>query len=326
MSIAINALRNLPWQDGIWAQLAKQISRDRLPNGLLLVGPRGVGKRALAERLVASLMCTNRTEHASPCGQCKGCTLRAAGHHPDLVIAQAEEGKATLAVDVVREFNRKMFLTSSQGAGRIGWLPAADSMNTAAANALLKTLEEPPRGATLVLQASSLAALPATIRSRCQLVPVAIAKPQMALDWLRSEHPELDDAALDWYAARPMLAAEAAAEQGARQDWKQGLQAVWAGRGDPLECAAQIEETDIEAWTAYGHHLLCELLRGDNAEAWPPGHASNRDARAALRRLADSVQAALHLGRSQANKRLMIEMQCMEWSRAGRVVRQQGAT
>lgn len=326
MSAAIDAVQVLPWQADLWVQLARQISRDRLPNGLLLVGPAGVGKRALTERVLASLLCSSRTDDAAPCGQCKGCTLRAAGHHPDLVIAQAEEGKATLAVDVVREFNRKMFLTSSHGSGRIGWLPAADTMNTAAANALLKTLEEPPAGATMILVASSLAALPATIRSRCQLVPVAIAKPQLAIDWLRERYPALDQAAIDWYAARPMLADHAEAEQGARKSWKQGLQAVWAGQRDPLDCAAQIDDNDIEPWTAYGHHLLCDLLRGDNAGEWPQARADNRSAREALRRLADSVQAALHLGRSQANKRLMIEMQCMEWSRAGRVVRQQGAT
>ena len=330
MSRAIASLQVLPWQQVTWTKLARQISNDRLPNGILLVGPPGVGKAALAERLIASILCENLGVNAEPCGQCKGCTLRSAGHHPDLVLAEPEEGKKTLGVDVVREFNRKMFLTSSHGEGRVGWVPAADSMNTAAANALLKTLEEPPRGATMVLVAASLAALPATIRSRCQLVPVAIGAPATAKQWLQQNHPGLDAAALDWYAARPMLAATAETEQGARHAWRTSLQAVWVGKSEPLACAAAVEDTDADAWAAYTHYLLCDLLRAASGQGgekpWGAMPALNRAGRGAMQRLADSVQAALHLGRSQANKRLMIEVQCMEWARAGRVVRQQGAT
>ena len=327
MSVAITELQALPWHQETWALLARQIERDRLPNGLLLVGPAGVGKWQLAQRLVASLLCQQLGEGATPCGRCQGCTLRKAGHHPDLVLAQAEEGKAALGVDVVREFNRKMFLTSSHGSGRIGLMPAADSMNTASANALLKTLEEPPAGATLILVANSLANLPATIRSRCQLVPVSIGVPELARQWLREAYPKLNDAALDWYAARPMLAGDAEDEQDARQRWKTALQAVWAGQADPLACAAAVDEADTEAWAAYSHHLLCELMRGQGDAAWQPALVGlNAAGRAAMQRLADSVQAALHLKRSQASKRLMLEMQCMEWSRAGRVIKPQGAT
>lgn len=325
MSVPIAKLQELPWHQGAWAQLARQIERDRLPNGLLLVGPAGVGKQQLAERVVASLLCQDLGTGAAACGSCRGCTLRKAGHHPDLVLAQAEEGKATLGVDVVREFNRKIFLTSSHGQGRLGFMPAADSMNIAAANALLKTLEEPPSGATLILVASSLANLPATIRSRCQLVPVSIGEPDTARAWLQQTQPNLSAAAQDWYAARPMLASRAEDEQDARQRWKTGLQAVWSGHADPLACAAAVEETDAEAWTSYGHHLLRELMRGQVDAAWNPVIGSlNTSGRAAVKRLADSVQAALHLQRTQASKRLMLEMQCMEWARAGRAVRQQG--
>lgn len=325
MSRAIEHLQTLPWQQNTWATLARQLANDRLPNGILLVGPAGVGKAVLAERLVAGLLCEQPAAAAEPCGACNGCTLRKAGHHPDLVLAEPEAGKAILGVDVVREFNRKMFLTSSRGHGRVGWIPAADSMNAAAANALLKTLEEPPQGATLILAAASLAALPATIRSRCQLVPVAIATPDTALTWLREHYPELDDAALGWYQARPMLASSAEAEQGARQSWKTGLQAIWVGRDDPLAGAAAIDEADADAWAAYSHHLLRELLREPGGgNGWPELGALNRQGRAALNRLADSVQAALHLKRSQANRRLLLEVQCMEWARAGRVIRSQG--
>lgn len=326
MSLPIPQPDALPWQAGVWQRLARQLEHGRLPAGLLVAGAPGVGKRALAQRLVAAMLCERRTDTTDACGQCTGCQQRRAGSHPDLVIGQPEPDKKQLSVDVVREFSRRMFLTSSTPSGRLGLMLDADSMNTHAANALLKTLEEPPPTAHIVLVCDQLVALPATIRSRCQLVRVGVGQRAQARRWLQAQHPTLTDQDLTWYEQRPMQAAQAAQDADERRQWEAELHAVWGGRQDPVQAAGNVAEDRVDDWVEFAFRMATELVRdGLDAAArgrWLSGPVQGQQS-AAVRRLIDSIQAALGMRRTQASRRLMAEVVMMEWARAGRTCHRQ---
>lgn len=325
MSLPIPAAEALPWQARTWSRLARQMSQDRLPAGLLFAGAPGVGKRALALRFVAALLCADRSRTGDACGACGPCQQRQAGSHPDLIIGEPEPDKKQLSVDVVREFSRRMFLTSSMPSGRLGLMLQADRMNTHAANALLKTLEEPPPTAHIVLVCDQLAVLPATIRSRCQLIRVGIEQPDAVRSWLAQQQQGLPESEMQWYVQRPMQLLQSDVEVTERQQWREGLQAVWSGQIEPLAAAAAIEESRVDQWVQFAHQLGADVLRdslGQGGGRWvSAASAGNPAASQAIRRLLDGIRAALLMARGQANRRLMLEVLMLEWSRAGRLSR-----
>lgn len=186
----------LPWLNETWTTLSGALQRDRLSHALLIHGPAGLGKRALARRLAARLLCNEQADDA--CGRCQSCRLLAAPrrepppdveinistNHPDLVAAEPGSPGAQIKVDEIREIIHRLALTPSLGEHRAAVIESADQMNESAANALLKTLEEPPAGAWLVLTSNRPARLKATIRSRCATLTVRPPSEDAALTWL----------------------------------------------------------------------------------------------------------------------------------------------
>jgi DNA polymerase-3 subunit delta' len=160
--------------------LARAWSRGRLAQAYLFVGPEGVGKQLFARKFAQSLLCrAPRTGELEACGECAGCRPFLAGSHPDFHFVDRDPGKRELTVAKLigeREQRGKtglchdLSLRPLEGGRKVGLVNDADSMNDEAANALLKTLEEPPEGALLVLIAANPDALLPTIRSRCQQV------------------------------------------------------------------------------------------------------------------------------------------------------------
>lgn len=185
----------LPWHREQARRLSVARSRDRLPHALLICGPPGVGKRMLAEWITALLLCDSAS--TEPCGHCRGCTLHRAGTHPDLRRAGLEEGSQQLRIGTIRDLTRFTVLHSQYGARRVALVCPADKMNRNAANTLLKTLEEPPSGAHLLLVADRMASLPLTVRSRCQQIVVPAPDRSAAADWLLTQ--------ADGGAAEPLL-------------------------------------------------------------------------------------------------------------------------
>ncbi|HNF64555.1 MAG TPA: DNA polymerase III subunit delta', partial [Plasticicumulans sp.] len=162
-----------PWLRGIWAQLAPALAAGRLPHALLLAGPEGLGKMAFAQALGEALLCESQRPDHHACGHCRACRLLAAGSHPDLhVVVPAEEGKA-IRVDAIRELIGFAALTPQFGGRRVLRLAPAELLNVNAANALLKTLEEPAPGSHLILVSARPARLLPTVRSRCQTIRFA---------------------------------------------------------------------------------------------------------------------------------------------------------
>ena len=224
-----------PWNEPIFESLKR--ARDRLPHALLVHGPRGVGKLALAERLAQLLLCEHADPAARPCGKCDGCRWYLGGNHPDFrrlepeAIAKTppepeaeEEGSEAparrtkqpslfITVDQVRALAGFLNLRSHRGALRVALLhPAEDLYVPNAANALLKSLEEPPAGAIFILVSHRPARLLPTVRSRCVAVPVPIPPADLALRWLAGQGVQNAERWLAFAGGAPLQALDYAAE------------------------------------------------------------------------------------------------------------------
>jgi DNA polymerase III subunit delta' len=321
-----------PWLAVPWARLMQARAADRLPHALLIAGPRGLGKRRLAELLARTLLCTSPNARGLPCGQCPDCRLTAVGSHPDLLrVAPDPESKSgEITIDAIRTLGEQAVLTSLRGTRKLVLIDPADRMNTAAANALLKTLEEPAGDTLLCLIAEQPGRLPATIRSRCQRLEVAIPATAEALAWLT---PRLGTGA----AARLRLAAGAPlralheldqATLESRETLLLSLLGIATGERDPVAEAA--------AWNTVGVRLsldclcvfLCDLLRLVVTPR-PPylvdpdlgsrfGDVARRLDPAPAHRLLRRVLEARGLTETTVNPLLQIESLLIDWGRVCR--------
>lgn len=177
-----------PWLDEAWREFATRFSGGRLAHACLLAGPQGLGKLDLAMQMAATMLCQQQELQA--CGVCRSCQLFASGAHPDFrlltfeINTKTDKMRTELVIDQVRELNAFMQLTHSISPRKVALIYPAEAMNRNTANALLKTLEEPPGSAVLVLVAHDPSRLAATIRSRCQTIHVRLPDEKLALEWL----------------------------------------------------------------------------------------------------------------------------------------------
>ena len=158
----------------------RTIGRQRLSQAYLFLGPEGIGKQQFARRLAQALLCQSPGEDPlEACGDCSGCKPFLAASHPDFLYVGCPEGKRELPISLLVGSEERrgqeglchdLSLAPLPGSRKVAIVDDADTMNDASANSFLKTLEEPPDRAILLLIASNLDALLPTIRSRCQLV------------------------------------------------------------------------------------------------------------------------------------------------------------
>ncbi len=156
-----------------WAveQLRSAIQHDRLGHAHLITGPERVGKTSLARTLAQAVNCVAPEAARRPCGQCRPCGLIAADRHPDVRLLAPEvsaRGLATIRIDQVRELAADLNLAPYEARRRVAILRRIDAASISAANAFLKTLEEPPEGVLLMLTAPDAASLLPTLVSRCR--------------------------------------------------------------------------------------------------------------------------------------------------------------
>lgn len=157
--------------------ILKHALRRGTAHAYLFSGPRGVGKKEAALAFAAALLCPDRG-----CGCCHACRRVLGGVHPDLVVL-APEGRFIM-VDDIRQVNRDVFRRPYEAMVRVHVLLDAETMNKEAANALLKTLEEPPAHACFILVTSEPQRLLPTIVSRCQKVPFVNIPPEPLASYL----------------------------------------------------------------------------------------------------------------------------------------------
>jgi DNA polymerase-3 subunit delta' len=176
-----------PWLNNGYQQLTHLVSEDRLPHALLLSSAGGLGIQSLAEALAATILClapTPTAQGAHACGTCKSCLLVTNGSHPDYRVVSHREGKKQIAVDDVRDAMHFLQQTAQQGHHKVLVITPAETLNKASANALLKSLEEPPAGTFLILLSDRPASLLATIRSRCFKHAIATPDHETSHQWL----------------------------------------------------------------------------------------------------------------------------------------------
>ncbi|MDA8108398.1 MAG: DNA polymerase III subunit delta' [Betaproteobacteria bacterium] len=252
-----------PWHDSAWEALLRKL--DRLPQALLLYGPEGIGKLALAEHFVQLLLCEAPAPRSEPCGACHACRWFLAGHHPDVRFVEPEAiarqpaaaadeeggaapktGKASteIKIDQVRELADFLNVGSHRGARRVALVQPAEDMNLHAANALLKSLEEPAPGAAFVLVSHRPARLLPTIRSRCVAVPLPLPRRDAARDWLAAQGVKESERWLAFAGGAPLRALDyAQGEAGAARV----LDALASGDADALRACGDREELEVLA-------------------------------------------------------------------------------
>ena len=219
-----------PWQQRLYDQLITSQQAGRLGHGLLFAGPAGIGQRAVALRLARHLLC-----QGEPAATARSAHLIDAGTHPDLQLVSfipnksGDKLRTEIVIEQIRQVSQQLALTPQYGQAQVVVIDPAEAINTAAANALLKTLEEPAPGRYVLLLANEPARLPATIRSRCQTLQLRLPPHEEALAWLAAQGhaAELASAALHAARGHPGLAAQWLAGEG------------WALRG---EVARELEQ------------------------------------------------------------------------------------
>jgi|GEM_PF-193190 len=163
-------------QDHAKKFLMGYLRTGRIPNAFLFCGPKGVGKKTAARLLAKALNCQKEGEGIDSCGQCPSCVAMDRDRHPDWRCFAPERGSLTLGIDQIRTLKSAVSLKSSWGGYKVVVVLEAERMTQEAANALLKTLEEPPHKTVIILTASARDGLERTIVSRCQHVGFELVK------------------------------------------------------------------------------------------------------------------------------------------------------
>ena len=210
------------WQD--------RVRHGRVPHAVLLAGPVGVGKRAAARWIAARTLGVHEEplpEHAGEVPE-----------HADLRWVQPLEDKQSIGIDQIRELVAELSLTSYEGGGKVAVIEPANLMTDNAANSLLKTLEEPPGAALLILVADRAGRLPATIFSRCQRIELLPPPEAEALAWLDRLQPGSAWAeALRVSGGAPLAAISALEELETTSRLARDLNALGRGQGSAIETA-----------------------------------------------------------------------------------------
>ncbi len=242
--------------------LSAVFKRGRFPHALLIHEAPGAGGDWLAAWAAQLVLCQNPSQ--APCGVCIGCRRVQALQHPDLAWLRPLEESRQIRIEQVRELSAELALTSHGGGYKVGVLAPADALNRFAANALLKTLEEPPARTLLILVATHPSRLPPTILSRCQRVRVRAPPRDEGVAWLTATRGAGDwNAALDVLGEAPLIAAQAdpgeLAEVGA--DARRTLESLAGGGADPVAAAERWARAELPVRLLCFENWLTERIR-----------------------------------------------------------------
>lgn len=315
----------LPWQQEAWNALVGLLADNRLPHALLVTGGTGLGKSLFATAFARLALCRDPT-HGIACGHCPSCTQFSAGTHPDYLRLTVEEEKSSIGVEQVRGLIGDLQLKSGHGGRKLALIEPAETMSVAAANSLLKTLEEPPADTLLLLVTANPGRLPATVRSRCQTLSLAAPAQEQALAWLNARLLREDWPVLLGFCGGAPLAALALAAIGIeerRKNFFAALMRLRAGQANPVMLASHPKDAYPELlkllWSFVSDLIL---IRSAGAAA----QVVNRDQLPLLQKAAegihlrslyaylDRIQAALQAMETPINRELAFTVLLTDWA------------
>jgi len=305
---------NLAWLDPVRDEFNERLQSGRLAHALLLSGPAGTGKQDFAVKMAAGLLCLEDCMPA--CGSCRSCQLLSTGAHPDfrlLTFELNEKGnlRTEIVIEQVRSLISSLQLTTTISRRKVALLHPAEAMNRNAANALLKTLEEPPGDTVLILVSDDPRRLPVTIRSRCQSLHVRLPDITAALEWLVAEcgYDTVEaESALKAAASSPMRARDML-EDGSTEHYSlvnatlDELLRHGRSTGQAMAALAEVEPRQLWTWLS-----LCAAEKIHQ----------NIDARKTAK-LLSQLQAAADRNRylisTQVRKDLLLQDWLIQWAR-----------
>jgi DNA polymerase-3 subunit delta' len=314
--------------------------RESLPHAVMLTGQAGIGKVQLARSIAAAVLCET-PKGAFACGTCPSCHWLGQGNHPDLreIVPEAaeeddeaeadapksEKAKSiVIKIDQVRAVADFISLSTHRAGHRVLLLHPAESMQPAAANALLKTLEEPPPRTLIILVSDQPARVLPTIRSRCRMLPVKAPSRDEALAWLREQGVADAEATLAAAGGAPLLA-QALAQPEEAELRRRVLQELAKPSGaDALAFAPAVDRPSVERFLFWMQTWVQDLVRMKLAgqARHHPAFEKQLQARArtadldALLALDRELAGARALASHPLNPRLLAEHLLMAYNRA----------
>ncbi|MFP8968405.1 DNA polymerase III subunit delta' [Pokkaliibacter sp. CJK22405] len=259
-----------PWQLNSWSELVQRASSNRLPHALLLTGPEGIGKQVFADYLAKGFVCSSPS--IEPCGVCKSCQLISHQTHPDKLTLLPEGAANVIKVDAIRQVSHFINETAQQANGKVVVVTQAERLNVQAANALLKSLEEPSGKSLFLLITSQPSQLMPTIRSRCQQLILKAPDIKDSLAWLQAA--DVDAAVahelLVMSGGAPLTALEyrASDKLGLWRSWQEDLGAILSSQKALTEVAEGWKGSDpvlILAWWSDWCGKVIKVCAGDQS-------------------------------------------------------------
>ncbi|MFT4928790.1 MAG: DNA polymerase-3 subunit delta' [Phenylobacterium sp.] len=251
-----------PWLIPVINPLSVALQMNRLHHAVLLQGQAGMGKAELTTVMANGLVC-DQTADLTSCGQCKSCLLFKVGNHPDSLFVKPQG--ASIGVDDIRKASGFVQQKAQISTRRVLILNNAELLTESAANALLKTLEEPNRQAYLLLTSDDPTRLLATIRSRCFKVTVTAPDKAGVYYWLQQQFASLDQSSFEWLftlaSQAPLKVAQWLSEDKlpeielAKVDFQQWF----SGALGSAQYQQKVLQSDLVLLVF--HHLLVEQLR-----------------------------------------------------------------
>ena len=330
----------LEWNKTELKQLVSQ--HESLGHALLIHGPQGVGKLAFAMALAQGLLCEQPGRSGLACAACAACGWFTAGNHPDFRCIEPESlveerrqasgeeegeekngGGHFITVEQVRALAGLVEVSPHRGGAKVIVLHPAESLNVQAANALLKSLEEPPERTYFLLVAHRPGCIPPTVLSRCRRVPLGRPGKAAAVAWLRSAGVDKPETALAHAGYAPLLARDLAGAE----YWQQRgalLTSLVAPNLDALATAEQIRDYDVTTVLACLQKWTFDLLlqRCAGAIRYNPDFAAQIRALAAridalpLLRYHGELVRLQRVAQHPLNARLLFEMLLTDYQRA----------
>ena len=314
----------LPWQGASWQQW--QLLRERLPHAILFHGPEGIGKTAFAQACAQSLLCEAPAADGHACGKCDACGWFTQYSHPDYrrvrpeILddgegvegedgeAETKKAKSTKApskeikIDQVRALSDFMNISTHRSGMRVITLYPAEALNTAAANSLLKMLEEPPPRTMFLLVTNSIDRLLPTILSRCRKFALTMPSREEALDWLKEQQVRDADGWLAEQGGAPLTALESS-QAGTRETMDEFLQLLaQPGVDGALKAADRLQKTPVPELVSWLQRWLYDVLsvKLSGTIRYYPRYKKELGALAARVAVADLLQAVKNVNERRA--------------------------